>query len=69
MGLHRQANMAWDSFQISNCVFAYLTHSEQRPQNICSQEEINLYCIIKLATWISLFSLQISETLFCVDKN
>ena len=39
-----------------------LTHSEQRPQNIYSQEEMNLYCIIKLATEISLFSLQISKT-------
>ena len=26
-----------------------LTHSQQRPPNIYSQEEINLYCIIKLA--------------------
>ena len=40
---------------------ADLTHSEQRPKNIYSQEEINLYCIIKLATEISLFSLQISK--------
>ena len=39
-----------------------LTHSERRPQNIYSQEEMNLYCIIKLATDISLFSLQISKT-------
>ena len=39
-----------------------LTHSERRPQNIYSQEEINLYFIIKLATQISLFSLQISKT-------
>ena len=39
-----------------------LSHSERRPQNIYSQEEINLYCIIKLATEISLFSLQISKT-------
>ena len=39
-----------------------LTHSERRPQHIYSQEEINLYCIIKLATEISLFSLQISKT-------
>ena len=39
-----------------------LTHSERRPQNIYSQEEMNLYCIIKLATEISLFSLQISKT-------
>ena len=39
-----------------------LFHSERRPQNIYSQEEINLYCIIKLATDISLFSLQISKT-------
>ena len=45
-----------------------LSHSERRPQNIYSQEEMNLYCIIKLATKISLFSLQISKTLFCVDK-
>ena len=30
--------------------------------NIYSQEEINLYCIIKLATSISLFSLQINKT-------
>ena len=29
---------------------ADLTHAERRPQNIYSQEEINLYCIIKLAT-------------------
>ena len=27
-----------------------LTHSERRPKNIYSQEEMNLYCIIKLAT-------------------
>ena len=27
-----------------------LTHSERRPQNIYSQEEMNLYCIIKLET-------------------
>ena len=34
-----------------------------------SQEEIKFYCIIKLATEISLFSLQISTNLmFCVDK-
>ena len=39
-----------------------LIHSEQRPKNMYSQEEINLYCIIKLATEISLFSLQISKT-------
>ena len=39
-----------------------LTHSEWRPQNIYSQEEINLYCIIKLATEISLFSLQMCKT-------
>ena len=32
-----------------------LAHSEWRPKNIYSQEEINLYCIIKLATEISLF--------------
>ena len=41
-------------------VLAYkdiLTHSEWRPQNIYSQEEMNLYCIIKLATEISLFLL------------
>ena len=38
------------------------THSERRPQNIYSQEEINLYCVIKLATGISIFSLQSSET-------
>ena len=38
-----------------------LAHSERRPQNIYSQEEINLYCIIKLAIEISLFSLQISK--------
>ena len=38
-----------------------LAHSERRPQNIYSQEEFNLYCIIKLATEISLFSLQISK--------
>ena len=40
----------------------HLTHSEQRPKNIYSQEEMKLYCIIKLATEISLFSLQISKT-------
>ena len=39
-----------------------------KTQNIYSQEEINLYCIIKLATEISLFSLQISNLMFCVDK-
>ena len=39
-----------------------LIYSERRPPNIYSQEEINLYCIIKLATEISLFSLQISKT-------
>ena len=39
-----------------------LTHLERRPQNIYSQEEMNLYCIIKLAIEISLFSLQISKT-------
>ena len=39
-----------------------LTHSERRTQNIYSQEEMNLYCVIKLATEISLFSLQISKT-------
>ena len=39
-----------------------LTHSERRPQNIYYQEEMNIYCIIKLATEISLFSLQISKT-------
>ena len=39
-----------------------LTHSERRPKNIYFQEEINLYCIIKLATEISVFSLRISET-------
>ena len=45
------------------------SHSEQRPQNIYSLEEINLYFIIKLATHISLFSLQISKNLmFCVDE-
>ena len=46
-----------------------LTHSEWRPQNIYSQEEINLYCIIKLATEISFISVQSSKTwMFCVDK-
>ena len=39
-----------------------LTHSEQTPQNSYSQEEMNLYCIIKLATEINLFSLNISKT-------
>ena len=39
-----------------------VTYSEQRPQNIYSQEEMNLYCIIKLATYISVCSLQISKT-------
>ena len=29
-----------------------LTHSGRRPQNIYSQEEINLYCIIELVTEI-----------------
>ena len=47
--------------QVNSC----LTHSERRPPNIYSKEE-NLYFIIKLATQISLFSLQISKT--CVDK-
>ena len=43
-----------------------LTHSEWRPQNIYSQEEMNLYGIIKLATEISLFSFQISKLdVFC----
>ena len=46
-----------------------LSHSERRHQNIYFQEKINLYCIIELATEISLFSLQISQNLmFCVDK-
>ena len=45
-----------------------LTHSERRPQNIYSQEEINLYCIIKLATEISLFLLQISKT-WCLCRQ
>ena len=40
----------------------FLTHSEQRPQNIYYLEEKNLYFIIKLVTQISLFSLQISKT-------
>ena len=31
------------------CIMS-LTHSERRPQNIYCQEEVNLYCIIKLAT-------------------
>ena len=35
-----------------------LTRSERRPQNIYSQEEINLYFIIKLATEISIFTNQ-----------
>ena len=39
-----------------------------KTQNIYSQEEINLYCIINLATEISLFSLQISNLMFCEDK-
>ena len=39
-----------------------LTHSGQRTQNIYSQEEINLYWVIKLAIEISLFSLQFSNT-------
>ena len=47
-------------FTGTNC--STLTHSERRPQHIYSQEEINLYCIIKLATEISLFLLQISKT-------
>ena len=44
-----------------------LTHSEQRPPNIYSLEEKKkIYFIIKLATQISLFSLQISKTwMFC----
>ena len=44
-----------------------LAHSERRPPNIYSQVEINLYCIIKLATEISLFLLEIN-LMFCVDK-
>ena len=43
-----------------------ITHSERRPQNIYSQEELNLYCIIKLATGISLCSLQIINLMFCI---
>ena len=43
-----------------------LTHWERRPHIYC-YEGINLYRIIKLATEISLFSLQFSETC-CVDK-
>ena len=39
-----------------------LTHWEQRPHYIYCYEGINLYCIIKLTTYISLFSLQFSET-------
>ena len=39
-----------------------LTHSERRPQDIYSLEDINLYFIIKLAAQMSLFSLQISKT-------
>ena len=43
-----------------------LTHSERRPQNIYSYEEINLYCIIKLAT--SLFHYKSVNLMFCVHK-
>ena len=46
---------------ITECMW-FLTHSEQRPQNIYSHKEINLDNIINLATEISLFSLQISNT-------
>ena len=39
------------SYSFSNIITASSpTHSERRPKNIYSQEEINLYCIIKLAT-------------------
>ena len=48
------------SSKVWGCVL--LTHSEWRPPNNYSQEEINLYFIIKLATQISSFSLQISKT-------
>ena len=34
----------------TNLSFGQLTYSERRPQNIYSQEEMNLYYIIKLAT-------------------
>ena len=57
------------AFQFSKMAFIIrrdltplITHSERRPQNIYSQEEMNLYCIIKLETAISSFSLQISKT-------
>ena len=50
------------STEITVSEYKALTHSERRPQNIYSQEDINLYCIIKLATQILYFSLQISET-------
>ena len=57
------------SHSSSHSSFPSLTHSEWRHQNIYSQEEINLYFIIKLATQNYLFSLQISKTwCFYVDK-
>ena len=59
----------WES--VVHGVICTSTHSERRPQNIYSQEEINLYCIIKLATEMSLFSLQISKTWcfgYLIDK-
>ena len=49
-------------YSLAKTLRCTLTHSERRPQNRYSQEEMNLYCIIKLATDISLFSLQISKT-------
>ena len=43
-----------DTVHFSECcskeVKSFLTHSERRPKNIYSQDEINPYCIIKLAT-------------------
>ena len=50
-----------DNQSLPSISVAYPIQNEE-PQNIYSQEEMNLYCIIKVATEISLFSLQIIKT-------
>ena len=47
-----------------------LTHSERKPQHIYSQEEINLYCIIKLIGKKKFFIFITNQynLMFCVDK-
>ena len=73
---HFCANRAWFNYLSfksgeRNTMPVYekmLTHSERRPQNIYSLEEKTLYFIIKLATQISFFSLQISNT-WCFVKD